>query len=544
MAKKIDSRTRGSSPADSARSTEGSCHGEYPAFPHLARLLTHLILDPIILSDDESIGAESETDYSNLNVDVTAKSASHSPHIADSDLVDGGGFSSGTTLTSARLIADYPNHGNDNDKYVVDSAEPQLTADRPSSASSSHGSVAHQASPVQANTEITQVSASNINLDVTQGVEDEGIDVFTKGNDPIGADTHSTKRSRPSAISYNNSASSSNVSISEVQDGQHSSTQSSQLGPAVASLQQSDLTNDPLPKHRYRQDATRNIYRKRSRTPATTRPASTVSTALESTELEEHQSHALATALGEERKIRDIDQEMVSNGSTDNSSGKDCCDVSDAAGSEIGGRPRSRKRARRTKTQVNNMETPSTPSLDVSYQAIAATSSGDMQESEEIPIHGFFTMKMIKSKVVYCLTFSQALSPCHRDPGHRQDSRTNLEEPQLAAPAADDPNHEWGIRETICQKMVGHERYDMKQPLKRGRPATGQPDAQDGEELKKRRGQPRKQLPKQGQPDAQGREEPKKRRGRPRKQLPKQGQPDAQGREEPKKRRGRPRKQK
>jgi hypothetical protein len=53
--------------------------------------------DPIILSDDESAGAESETDYSNLKVDLTAKSDSSSPHIADSNMADGKGSGSGTT---------------------------------------------------------------------------------------------------------------------------------------------------------------------------------------------------------------------------------------------------------------------------------------------------------------------------------------------------------------------------------------------------------------------------------------------------------------
>jgi hypothetical protein len=55
------------------------------------------------------------------------------------------------------------------------------------------------------------------------------------------------------------------------------------------------------------------------------------------------------------------------------------------------------------------VETPSTHSLNVSYQATAATSSGGVQESEEIPIHGYLTLKTIDSKVVYCLTFSQEL---------------------------------------------------------------------------------------------------------------------------------------
>jgi len=37
MAEKVDDGTRGGSPADSTRLTEGSSQGEHPAFPHLAR---------------------------------------------------------------------------------------------------------------------------------------------------------------------------------------------------------------------------------------------------------------------------------------------------------------------------------------------------------------------------------------------------------------------------------------------------------------------------------------------------------------------------
>lgn len=80
IAEKVDHGTRGGSPADSARSIEGSSQGEHSAFLHLARTLTHPIPDPIILSDDESVGAESETDYSDLDVDSRAKSDSGPPH--------------------------------------------------------------------------------------------------------------------------------------------------------------------------------------------------------------------------------------------------------------------------------------------------------------------------------------------------------------------------------------------------------------------------------------------------------------------------------
>jgi len=369
------------------------------------------MLDPIILSDDESVSAESETDYSNLEVDLTAKSDSPSPHIADSDIVDGEGFGFGTTYISDRLVADHQGDSNDSDSGVADSARLQLAADLPRSVSPGHGTVTHQASPIRVNTEITQGSASYDDLDVTKEAEEEGIDVLVDDEDD--ADTYSTKRSGSSAISSDNPASDSNVSLSELQDGQHDSTQSPQPGPAVASHHQSDLTNDLLPRHRRRRDDTKNVRRKRLRMPSLTRPPSTaspVSAALESNDFERTQSVALLAAPAKEREIRDIDHEMVDDGGTDDSNDEDYDNISDAAASEIQRPPRSRKRVKRAKDmEHNDVETPSTHSLNVSYQATAATSSVSMQESEEIPIHGYLTLKTIESKVVYCLTFSQEL---------------------------------------------------------------------------------------------------------------------------------------
>lgn len=139
-----------------------------------------------------------------------------------------------------------------------------LCHDRPTSTSQDHGSVTHQASPLRVNTEITKESANYVDLDVTKEVEDSDID----------ADTCCTKRSRSSAISCNNPASDGDVFDSELEDDQNDSAQSPQSGPAVASLQQSDLTNDPLPRHRRRRDATRNFGCKRPRPPAPTGLAS------------------------------------------------------------------------------------------------------------------------------------------------------------------------------------------------------------------------------------------------------------------------------
>ena len=43
-----------------------------------------------------------------------------------------------------------------------------------------------------------------------------------------------------------------------------------------------------------------------------------------------------------------------------------------------------------------------------------------MQKSEEIPIHGYLTLKTIESKVVYYLTFSQGLLPEPSEISQRQ----------------------------------------------------------------------------------------------------------------------------
>jgi hypothetical protein len=117
-----------------------------------------------------------------------------------------------------------------------------------------------------------------------------------------------------------------------------------------------------------RRGATGNVRRKRPRTPAPTGLASTVSASLTSTDLADPQSAALLAATSREREIRDIDQEMANDGGADNSNDEDYGDVSDAAASEIRGRPHFRKRARRAKdTGHSDVETLSTRSLSVSY---------------------------------------------------------------------------------------------------------------------------------------------------------------------------------
>lgn len=265
----VDNSTRGGSPTSSSRSTAESSR------------------DPIILSDDESVSAESETDYSNLEVDLTAKSDSSSPHIIDSDMVDGEGFDSGTAYISNRLVADHQDNSNDSDSGLANGARLQLAASLPRSASPGQGSVTHQASPKRVNTEMTQGSASYGGLDVTKGAEEEDIDVLSDDED--GADTYSTKTSGSSAISSENPASDSNISLPALQDGQHDSTQPPQLYLVAASHHQSDSTNDLLPRHCRRRDDTKVVRRRRIRMPSLTQPPSAtspISAALESNDFE------------------------------------------------------------------------------------------------------------------------------------------------------------------------------------------------------------------------------------------------------------------
>jgi len=63
---------------------------------------------------------------------------------------------------------------------------------------------------------------------------------------------------------------------------------------------------------------------------------------------------------------------------------------------------------------------------------VAATPSTAAPQSEEIPIRGFLTLKTFESKVMYCFSFSQELSP---HPGgtyvSRRGDRGDSEQPPL-----------------------------------------------------------------------------------------------------------------
>jgi hypothetical protein len=389
-----------------------------------------MIPDLNILSDDESMSVQSEADYSGLEVDLRAKSDSDSPHMADSELADvvgdGNGFGSGTTDTCDGPAVHRPRNDDDCNNGVVDNAQLRLTADRLGSASSSHVSIAHHASITRVDTDTTQESTNDVDPGVPNEFEDRGSDFFAEGSDEgdeDNNDTRSTKRSKLFTVSDGNPAFGSNMS--QLQDDQPDHAQTLQLDPAAVYPHQSDLKNDYLPKLLPRRGAIGHVRRERPRATAPIGLASTASTiiaALETDDREEAQSHPLDTAPDPERRLRDVDLEMVDDGSADDPDDGDYADESSAAGSQIGRRPRSRKWVGRTKVMEDNeVAALSTYSINALHQATADTSSSGMQESEEIPIRGYLTLKTMESKVIYCLTFSQELLPEPSGTWPRQD---------------------------------------------------------------------------------------------------------------------------
>ena len=67
------------------------------------------------------MGAKSETDYSNLNVDPRAKSDSSLLYLV-SKPANSNGFSPGTIRISSKLTTDYLNDSNKSNNYVVNNA--------------------------------------------------------------------------------------------------------------------------------------------------------------------------------------------------------------------------------------------------------------------------------------------------------------------------------------------------------------------------------------------------------------------------------------
>ena len=120
----------------------------------------------------------------------------------------------------------------------------------------------------------------------------------------------------------------------------------------MASLQQSDLRSDPLPRHRCRQNTIRNVRCKRARTPD-------------------------PTGLASDASLNAAERSPPSE--------------------------RLRQAKNPSGTTYHDPEKDFVCSSELSNQDVVTT------QSEEIPIRGFLTLKTFESKVIFCLSFSQEL---------------------------------------------------------------------------------------------------------------------------------------
>jgi hypothetical protein len=83
--------------------------------------------------------------------------------------------------------------------------------------------------------------------------------------------------------------------------------------------------------------------------------------------------------------------------------------------------------------------------------------TNNVQGSEEIPIHGYFTLKEVQSELVYCLTFTQGQLLSTHKGGPRQAVSTDLGESQPAVLVTD--RDQWRVRKVIGRKMIDGEMH-------------------------------------------------------------------------------------
>jgi len=132
------------------------------------------------------------------------------------------------------------------------------------------------------------------------------------------------------------------------------------------------------------------------------------STALRSTNLEIRPPRASVTDPSQEQQLSDINDE-----STDDLSDEDYTNHGDASLNAI---KRSRPSKRLRQAEDASTTTYRDPQKDSACFFRTLKSSGNnlsttAPQSEEIPIRGFLTLKTFESKVIYCFSFSQELSP-------------------------------------------------------------------------------------------------------------------------------------
>lgn len=271
---------------------------------------------------------------------------------------------------------------------------------------------------------------------MTWEVKGSGSDVFTdEGEDDHDA-LSATERSTSSAVCYSNSA-------FHLQND-HNHTHSSQQDLVAASIHPLNIKNDHLTRHTHQQEATRDVPHNCLKcwcTTALTGFASaptTISAVFESAHLEDVQLRVPISSLDQGLILHNIGQDLCDNDTITDSHCKSSSGLSDAVGPKKWGRPSWKQVGRATNTKRK-------------LEASTGASLSSSQVSEDIPVQRYLTLWNMKSKVEYCLTFSQELPHLH---AQKQDRTADLEESQTIT----DLNHQWEICKITGQKLVSLER--------------------------------------------------------------------------------------
>jgi hypothetical protein len=238
--------------------------------------------NPIVSDDERSEGAESNTNYNDLDIGVTASAAND---------------------------FDGDDHGNANDG--IDNNQCPSSTDRPRSASLGHDFTPPHTTEPPLHAQATKANAKRINYDGPNKPGDDDIfDVFAeddanKARKDARPAQRRIKRGKLSPTSYSDPTSKSVTT--DPHDGGRDHTQSPQPCPAAGAVQQSDSRASPLLERRHREDVARSDAHNHSTSPVKlASAASTPSTALKTTDLGELQPGALVTDSDEDWEIRNI----------------------------------------------------------------------------------------------------------------------------------------------------------------------------------------------------------------------------------------------
>lgn len=360
--------------------------------------------DAVILSDDMADSTESRTDHSNVAVRHTAK--------ADIPL--------DAAVISNNFAANKGSNG-----CVADIDLPLFVDRTPSLPQRS--SVAQQPSELRPNAGAAEMTTACVDRNFHNELDERVADVIAEGN--------------------------------HKDDGEHNPYERFQsLQPDVLGApQQSDLGSGPLPAYHGQQGASENICQKHPRRislPGQSIDSSTASTGLNSINIEESQPCASTTNPSPERQLNQ--KTAADSNSTDLSNEGHTKGSYPATDSE---RERScpRKHARVTASKGGCIVEEDSTYSDVPSQKRTKRLPSNVQGSEEIPIHGYFTLKAVQSELMYCLTFTQGQSPSSHKGGPSQAASADLGESQVAVSVTD--HNQWRMRKVIGRKTIDGEVY-------------------------------------------------------------------------------------